>query len=192
MFDSERFNGFVKNELDDLLLEDIWNFYVFNESDLHSAAYYYVREYFKKRGSKGSEEIFVRCEPVIEDGLIPDIVVYGSYEPIYMIELKMFTRRDAAIDEQSISKDKTKLKSYLAKYPKLRWGFLIVVYDTDEMFKPSPYTLKKQGYERISVSTINLRRSEDRGRRRQGYDAWRKQYEKYLDRHRGLRAEIPR
>ena len=54
MYDAGQFNGFVKSELDDLLFDDIWQQYIFNESDLHSAAYYYIRKYFERRGSERS------------------------------------------------------------------------------------------------------------------------------------------
>ena len=46
--------------LDRLLFDDIWNLDVFNESDLHSAAYFYIRTYFQKNGRSN---IYVRCEP---------------------------------------------------------------------------------------------------------------------------------
>jgi len=182
MFDSEKFNGFIKSELDDLLYRDIANYQVFNESDLHSAAYYYIREYFYKRGSQNSEDILVRCEPKMEDGSKPDIVIFKRYDPVYVVELKMYKKPDF-IHSAGVEKDLEKLNSYLKKYPSMKWGFAIVVYDSDEMFKPSAYNLKKAGYEKISFSTINLRRKQDTGRRRNGYDDWRKQFDKYLERH---------
>ena len=83
MYDAAQFNGFAKDELDDRLFDDLWALYVFNESDLHSAAYYYIRAYFAKRGS---DNIFVRCEPQM-GGKKPDIVVYDHSRPVYVLEL---------------------------------------------------------------------------------------------------------
>jgi len=182
MFDSEKFNGFVKNELDDLLFSDIWNYRVFNESDLHSAAYFYSREYFSRRDSKSADSIFVRCEPVMDDFTKPDIVVFKRYDPIYIIELKMFSKTET-IKEDAIEKDLDKLKAYISRYPSIKWGFLIAVYDSEYMWKPTSHILKKSGYEKISISSINLRRKEDSERRRNNYDEWRQQFDKYRDRH---------
>ncbi len=72
MFDSSRFNGFVKNKLPDKLLSDIWDYFIFNERDLHSSAYYYIRQYFFRRDTASSDDVFVRCEPTMEDGRKPD------------------------------------------------------------------------------------------------------------------------
>ncbi|GEM_PF-3181742 len=185
MFDSERFNGFVKNELDDLLFSDISQYFIFNESDLHSAAYYYIRDYFLRRDSQANE-IIVRCEPVMEDYGKPDIVVYNKYNPLYMIELKMFVKPDIIRESTEIDvirKDLDKLKAYIEKYPTIKWTFQISVYDSEEMWRPSAYILRKSGYEKISVGTINLRRKEKSGYRRPRYDEWRKQFDKYLERH---------
>jgi len=186
MFDAQRLNGFVNDELDNRLFSDIWNFCVFNESDLHSAAYFYIREYFFKRDSKSASEVIVRCEPVMEDRGRPDIVIYNKYDPIYMIELKMFKKTNLIHehnDTDVIKSDLDALKAYIAHYPTIRWGFQISVYDSEEIWKPSSYALKKAGYEKISVRTINLRRQEDNKRRRNNYDQWRKQFDKYLERH---------
>ena len=49
-FDFDRFNGFMRSGLDDLLLTDLWNLDVSNESDLHSAAYFYIRKFFQQNG----------------------------------------------------------------------------------------------------------------------------------------------
>ena len=48
-FDFERFNGFARNSLDDLLSDDLWNLDIFNERDLHAGAYFYIRDYFSKQ-----------------------------------------------------------------------------------------------------------------------------------------------
>lgn len=49
-FDFERFNGFVRGSLDNLLFEDFWNLDIFNGRDMHAAAYFYIRGYCRKAG----------------------------------------------------------------------------------------------------------------------------------------------
>jgi len=178
MYDSAQFNGFAKNELDDFLFNDIWNLDVFNESDLHSAAYYYIRTYFQRRGSEG---MFVRCEPRLRS-FKPDIVVYNNYKPAYIIELKMFTNPEM-VDESKIEGDLDKLNSLMHDVETIKWGFLIVSYDHDEDFGISDARLRRRGLEKISVSSINLRRTEDTGRRRVGYDDWRASFDRLRGRH---------
>ncbi|MFQ5780563.1 MAG: hypothetical protein ACE5HN_07215 [Nitrospiria bacterium] len=68
-FDFDRFNGFVKQSLDDLLFNDLWNLDIFNERDFHSAAYYYIPTYFRKHERSS---IYVRCEPKLEE-MEPDM-----------------------------------------------------------------------------------------------------------------------
>ena len=48
-FDSERFNGFARQSLDNLLFSDFWGHDIFNERDLHSSAHFYIRDYFRRR-----------------------------------------------------------------------------------------------------------------------------------------------
>ena len=182
MFDSIKFNGFIKNELDDLLFNDIWGYYAFNETDLHSAAYYYIREYFRKRGSVNSDDIFVRCEPQMNDGTKPDIVLFRKYDPIYIIELKMFKRAEI-INTQAIDNDLKKINKLMKSHDSVKWGFLIVAYDSDDMLYISDTKLKSNGYNNISFIPINLRRKEKSNRQRNGYLDWRKQFDKYLDKH---------
>ena len=182
MFDSEKFNGFMKTEIDDLLFEDIWNYWIFNESDLHSAAYYYIRKYFERRQSNSSLEAFVRCEPIMEDGTKPDLVIFQRYDPIYFIEIKMFNKPENLSDDKSLA-DLDKLKNYQRRYSTCKWGFFILVYDSDKMYSYTPYMLKKDGYQNISIIPINMRRKEDTARQRTGYEDWRKQFDKFLQRH---------
>ena len=173
MYDSEQFNGFVKNELDDLLFSDIWGYYVFNESDLHSSAYYYIRTYFQKRGS---DNIYVRCEPNMY-GKKPDIVIYDRGRPLYVLELKMFVDQER-VDEAKIDKDIEKLNDFLSKIEKIKWGFFIFVYDSDYDFGISDPRLRRLGLENISVISLNMRRMEKTGRKRTRYDEWRKEFDR--------------
>ncbi len=178
MFDSTQFNGFVRNELDDLLLTDLWSLYVFNESDLHSAAYYYIRTYFTKRGS---DDVFVRCEPQIR-GKRPDLVVYDGTKPIYLIELKMFAEPEI-VDDNKVFADLGKLADFMQAIPSIKWGFFLFAYDADEDFGLSDAMLRRRGFEKMSVTSINLRRKEDSGRRRTGYDEWRADFDRLRAHH---------
>lgn len=182
MFESDKFNGFMKSELDNLLFEDIWNYWIFNESDLHSAAYYYIRKYFERRQSDSSLEAFVRCEPRMEDGTRPDVVIFHRYDPIYFVELKMFNRPENLNDDK-ITADLDELRNYQRCYSTCKWGFLILVYDSDELYSYTTYMLKKNGYQNISVIGINMRRMEGSARQRTRYEDWRKQFDKFLERH---------
>src|SRR5437762_6275459 len=58
-FDFKRFNGFARKRLDDKLYSDLWNHDIFNECDMHSSAYFYIRDYFRKH-NRGA--VYVRCE----------------------------------------------------------------------------------------------------------------------------------
>jgi len=175
MFDSQRFNGFVKKGLDDLLYNDIWDYWVFNESDLHSAAYFYIRRYFDKRGR---DDVFVRCEPALR-GSRPDIVIFQDTHPVYAMELKMFPEA-GRITENLIYDDLEKLQR-VARIETVKWAFFIVVCDLDESWKISDQTLRRRGYEKVSSITINLRRKETTERRRSGYDRWRAEFDRLRD-----------
>ncbi len=177
MFDAGQFNGFVKKELDDLLFNDIWNYDVFNESDLHSATYYYIRTYFQKRRSDG---MFVRCEPQMH-GKKPDIVVFYQTKPAYVLELKLFVEQEV-IDETKIDQDLEKLNEFISKIDSIKWGFFILVYDSDYDFGISDQRLRRMGLRNISVMSINIRRKEGTGRKRHGYDDWRANFDR-LRRH---------
>jgi hypothetical protein len=187
MFDSEKFNGFVKNELDNYLFNDIWHYNIFNERDLHAAAYHYIRTYFEKKTSVSSEDVFVRCEPVLEDMSRPDMVIYKKYDPIYLIELKMSPNDDNmdidSSNDKKVISDLDKMRRIMNRYPTIKWSFMIVVYDSDEMYDLNDGKLKRQGYNNTSIIKINLRRQEDNERKRSKYDEWRKQFDKFLDYH---------
>jgi hypothetical protein len=170
---SDRFNGFVRYHLDDRLFNEIWNLNVFNERDLHAAAYGYVRDYFKE---KERDSVFVRCEPQIAKTK-PDIVVFQGGQPIYAIEFKVFWRSDY-VNKDLVYEDIKKLSLLVTKFDTMRWGFMLVVYDSDEPFTISDQTLRHRGYEKISVTTLNARRTEGTRRRRTGYDDWRRQIDR--------------
>lgn len=178
MFDSTQFNGFMRNELDDLLFHDLWSLYVFNESDLHSAAYYYIRKYFEKRRS---DNIFVRCEPKL-CGKKPDLVIYDRGRPTHLIELKMFPGVER-VDEVRIDADLQKVADIMEAIPTIKWGFFLFVYDSDDDFGISDPKLRRRGFPKISVSPINLRRTEGTKRRRTDYDGWRKDFDRLCTQH---------
>ena len=178
IFDYERFNGFARSGLDDLLFADLWDNYIFNESDMHSAAYYYIREYFKK---KGRGECFVRCEPMLA-GMKPDIVIYTGGKPTYVLEFKMFAKPDA-VNNDAVVNDLEKLAVVIENLPTVKWGFFHMIYDADEPYTISDNRLRRAGLKKMSVTTINARRKEDTGRRRTGYDEWRAAFDSLRSKH---------
>jgi hypothetical protein len=171
-FDYDRFNGFARKSLDDFLFSDLWNHDIFNESDMHSAAYYYIREYFSKQDR---DKIYVRCEPPL-DGMKPDIVVYERGKPIYVLEFKCFTKPEY-INETAVYYDLDKLAMVVDKFSSVRWGFFHMIYDADEPFTFSDSRLRRAGYSKISFTSINARRQEENNRRRVRYDEWRSEFD---------------
>jgi hypothetical protein len=180
-FDYDRFNGFAKKSLDDFLFSDLWNHDIFNESDMHSAAYYYIREYFSKHGR---DNVYVRCEPVL-DGMKPDIVVYERGKPIYVLEFKCFTKLDH-INEDAVYRDLDKLAKAVNKFSSIRWGFFHMIYDADKAYTFSDSRLRRGGYSKMSFTSINARRQENNDRRRVRYDEWRSEFDRLQKLHRKL------
>jgi len=172
-FEFERFNGFARRELDDLLFEDFWNHDIFNERDMHGAAYHYIREYCRRTER---DDVYVRCEPLL-NGMRPDIVLYEKGDPIYLLEFKMFTKPDY-INEDAVYIDLDKLKKVVTACDSVRWAFFHMIYDCDEPYSYSNSRLRRAGYENISVITMNARRKEETARRRVGYDEWRAQFDR--------------
>lgn len=162
VFDFDRFNGFVRSGLDNL-----------------PAAYFYIREYVAKNKR---QSIYVRCEPQLA-GMKPDIVINDRAKPIYAIEFKYFTKPDY-INKEAMYKDLDKLREIMNGFDSTRWGFFYLVHDSEETYTFSDAMLRRLGYGKISVTTINLRRKEDTGRRRNGYDEWREEFDKLLASHR--------
>jgi hypothetical protein len=178
-FDFERFNGFARSSLDDLLFDDLWNHDIFNERDMHSSAYFYIRDYFRKQDR---DDTYVRCEPKLS-GMRPDIVIYERGKPVYVLEFKFFSKPEY-INEDAVYVDLDKLAGCVDAYPSIKWGFFFMIYDAEEMFTISDSRLRRAGFSKISASPINARRKEETGRRRTGYDEWREQYDKLHERHR--------
>jgi hypothetical protein len=169
----------MHHRLNDLLLSDVWNFDVFNESDLHSAAHGYIRSFFQRNGRSN---IYVRCEPRLA-GMKPDIVIFDRGNPIYTVEFKFFTKQDY-VNEEAVFKDLEKLAKVVNRFGSMKWGFFYLVHDSEDSYTfPNP-ALRKRGYENISVSTINVRRKEGTGRRRTNYDDWRKEFDRLIAQHR--------
>lgn len=178
-FDFDRFNGFMRSGLDDLLLTDLWNLDVFNESDLHSAAYFYIRKFFQQNGRSN---IYVRCEPRLA-GMKPDIVIYDRARPIYAVEFK-FAKKQDRVNEKGVFKDLDKLAEVVNRFESMKWGFFYLVHDTEESYELPNRVLRKHGYKNISASMINARRTKDTGRRRHNYDDWREEFDKLIAQHR--------
>ena len=179
-FDFKRFNGFARKRLDDKLYSDLWNHDIFNERDMHSSAYFYIRDYFRKH-NRGA--VYVRCESRLA-GAQPDIVVYERGKPIYVLEFKFFSKPNS-MDEGKVYDDLDKLAKCIKSYSSVRWGFFHMIYDGDDSFHISGPQLRRDGYSRISVTSINARRKEVTRRRRAGYDEWRMLFDKLQHLHRG-------
>lgn len=178
-FDFDRFNGFMRRGLHKLLLGDIRNLDVFNESDLHSAAYFYIRMFFQQNGRSN---IYVRCEPRLA-GMNPDIVIYDRARPIYAVEFK-FAKKQDRVNEKGVFKDLDKLAKVVNRFKSMKWGFFYLVHDSEQSYRIPNSVLRKNGYEKISMSTINARRNEDNGRRRHNYDDWREEFDSLIAQHR--------
>jgi len=54
--------------------------------------------------------------------------------------------------------------------------FFHMIHDCDESYTFSDNRLRRRGLKRLSVTSINARRDEN-GRKRHGYDGWRKDYD---------------
>ena len=174
-FDIPHFNGFMHSTLDDLLFNDLWNLEFFNERDLHAAASVYIKAFFQKNGRSN---IFVRSEPSLA-GMKPDIVIYDKARPIYAVEFK-FAKKQDNIKEKGVFKDLDKLAEIMNRFESMKWGFFYLVHDSEESYTLTKGALRKRGYEKISMSTINARRKEDTGKRRRNYDAWRAKFDKLI------------
>ena len=177
-FDSERFNGFARRRLDDLLFSDFWNYDIFNERDMHSSAYFYIREFFRKHGRNS---VYVRCEPKLAG--MRDIVIYDKGKPIYILEFKFFSKPNY-INENSIYDDLNKLADCVEAYASVKWGFFHMLYDSDDLFTVSSSRLRKDGFTKVSVTSMNARRKENSGRRRSGYNEWRSEFDELHALHR--------
>jgi hypothetical protein len=173
------FNGFMHSRLDDLLFDDLWNLDVFNESDLHSAAFSHIKTFFQQ--NKRSN-IYVRCEPRLA-GMKPDIMIYDGANPIYGVEFKFFTKKDY-VNNKTVDKDLDKLAKVVNRFESMKWGFFYLVHDSEESYTLTNAALQKRGYDNISMTTINARRKKDTGKRRRNYDDWREEFDSLIAQHR--------
>ena len=178
-FDFDRFNGFMRESLHTLLFDDLWNLDVFNESDLHSAAYFYIRKFFQQNERSN---IYVRCEPRLA-GMKPDIVIYDRARPIYAVEFK-FSKKQNRVNERGVFKDLDKLVKVVNRFDSMKWGFFYLVHDSEESNRIPNSVLRKYGYEKISMTAINMRRNENNGRQRRNYDDWREDFDSLIAQHR--------
>ncbi len=128
-FDFERFNGFARSSLNNFLFDDLWNHDIFNERDMHSSAYFYIRDYFRKQGR---DNAYVRCEPRLSD-MRPDIVIYERGKPVYVLEFKFFSKPEY-VNVDAVDGDLDKLAACVDAYASIKWGFFFMIYDADEMY----------------------------------------------------------
>ena len=75
-------------------------------------------------------------------------------------------------------------EGFAIRFTPTKWGFFHMIYDADEPFTFSDSRLRRAGFKKISVTSINARRKEDSGRRRMGYDDWRTKFDDLQESHR--------
>ena len=180
--DFTKINGFVNEELGNLLLTDLYRFNVFNEGDMQACAYHHLRRFFQ--GNRHPNWI-VRCQPFLRGGkehvralnsrgLIPDVCLFYRYKPVHVIELKFFPND---FDMSMIQVDIRKLKALRKHYPSIRVCFVVFIYDSDEMFPElTSYWRKKLALKGFCAVPINVRRKRATGRKRRDYRAWKKKW----------------
>ncbi len=175
MCNTPTFKVFIKDALRKRLLKDIRNLYIFNEGDLQAAAWFYIREYFRKRSDHSAYNYYVRCNPTLGNKEKPDIVVLKKLKPVYFIEFKFIksSKNEISMDRSKIIKDLEKLQQYSKKYEGFKGGFLVCVYDADE----ATVETDMNKYDKISLIPINIRKS-IRGRLWKGYKQWRAMFDK--------------
>ncbi len=105
-------------------------------------------------------------------------MVFNQDKPIYAIEFKVFPKSvgiNRAVVEKAVEKDVHKLE-VLGRRHGLSYGFLVVVYDSeDDLYLPYR-VLRKQGIKRVSVVEINMRFDVKTLRQRRNYEEWRRQF----------------
>ena len=174
LMDINRFNGFVKKRMKHRLEDDLVDFLILNERELHFRAYHHIEDFFSK---KGRDRMMVRSERRLLKGKIADIVVSSDKKPRYVLEFKMY-KRPNHIDFRAIESDLKKLQKFVQKINSLRWAFLIILHDADGLFSPTNHQLRKEGFNKISIVPINARIL-DSGRKRKGYDKWRRDFDRH-------------
>jgi hypothetical protein len=113
----------------------------------------------------------------------PDIVIYERGRPTYVLEFKFFSKPDY-INEDAIYDDLDKLADCVDAYDSIKWGFFHLIYDAEIPFTLSDSRLRRAGFSKISVTSINARRKEGTDRRRNNYDEWRGEFDKLQELHR--------
>ena len=111
---------------------------------MHSAAYFYIRHYFRKNER---DNVYVRFEPRLA-GKKPDVVVCERGKPIYILEFKLSTKR-GYINEGAVDNDLRKLAGVVDLYPSVRWRFFHMIYDADEPFTLSDSHLRRAAMTRF-------------------------------------------
>lgn len=183
MIDFQRFNGFVKEDLKEKLLEDIKERYIFNESDLHSAAWFYIRQWFSRQER---DYAYVRCEPRLNKKK-PDIVVFEKKKPSYVLELAMSTKRKPlkqVIDK--LHKDLDKLQHYGKRVSSIRYAFILHVYDDDSLISYSDQKLRRHGYTNMTIVDLNIRMNSETKSKRRWYERWRQDFDSLEAAHRAF------
>jgi hypothetical protein len=179
-FEADRFNGFIKSGLVKGLYEDLRKCLLHNERDVHAVAYGYIRKFL---GRKGRDRLIVRCDATLKgpgsQRPRPDLVVFNQRKPIYAVEFKVFPKIvgvNRAAVEKAVEKDVRKLE-VLGRRHGLSYGFLVVVYDSEnELYLPDR-VLRKRDIKRVSVIEINMRFDVKTFRQRRNYEVWRKQFD---------------
>jgi hypothetical protein len=146
---------------------------------MHASAYCYIRDYFRKHERDAA---YVRCESQLA-GMRPDIVIYERGRPIYVLEFKFFSKPDY-INEDSVYADLNKLADCVDAYDSIKWGFFHLIYDSETHFTLPDTRLRRTGFSKISLTSINARRKENNGRRRKNYDEWRAEFDRLQESHR--------
>ena len=181
MMDARRFNGFVKGELKIKLLKDIKDLYIFNESDLHSAAYFYIRKWFEQREH---DSAYVRCEPRLNKKK-PDIVVFEKKKPSYVLELAMSTKHHPMrTNKDKVTKDLKKLRQYVKRISSIRYAFLVHVHDDESLPTVPDHKLRRHDYPDISIVDLNIRKDSETKRKRRWYEEWRQDFDSLETAHR--------
>lgn len=128
------------------------------------------------RSDHSAENIYVRSEPTMATGrkeYKPDIVVFNRIKPIYFVEIKFLqtSRNLIDLDRRRINQDLIKLEGYAKRCPSFKQGFLVCVYDADDV-----YEINMNEYDGILLAPINLKRGRN-GRLRKNYNPWRRKFD---------------
>lgn len=169
-----RADPWILNDLPERLVDDWYDRYIFNEHDMQVATYYWLRRHFDRYRS---EPWSVRAQPVLElraGGCVkPDIVIYRNTLPYDIIELKCQLE---GIRFELLNSDVEKLRALKAE--NIRHAYQLVLYDRDEVWDIPSATKKPWMQQYLTFVGANVRRHTT-GRLRRGYEAGRKQWERW-------------